>query len=81
MAGPNSIVLEYTDQTANVSAFSDYHGVMMDIPIGTAATAYDDPQDGSTIILILHQALLMNDKVDKYPLMPQPTQSQWVSSR
>jgi hypothetical protein len=70
VAGPNSIVLEYTDQTANVSAFSDHHDVMKDVPIGTAATAYDNPQDGSTIILILHQALLMNDKVDNTLLCP-----------
>ncbi len=70
VAGPNTVVLEYTDQTANVSAFSDHHDVMRNIPIGTAATAYDNPHNGSTIILILHQALLMNDKVENTLICP-----------
>jgi hypothetical protein len=43
---------------------------MKDIPIGTAATTYDDPQYGMTIILILHQALLMGDKIDNTLLCP-----------
>jgi hypothetical protein len=43
VAGPNTIVLEHTDQSVNVSAFTNQLDTMKDIPIGTVATAYDDP--------------------------------------
>ncbi len=41
VAGENCIVLEYTDQTVNVSAFSDRHKPLENVPIVTATTAYD----------------------------------------
>jgi hypothetical protein len=59
VAGANCLVLEYTDQVCSVSAFSETHEVWHDIPIVTAATAYDDPMTGDTYILILGQAIYM----------------------
>jgi predicted metallo-beta-lactamase superfamily hydrolase len=41
IAGENCIVLEYTDQTVNVSAFSDRHKPLENVPIVTATTEYD----------------------------------------
>jgi hypothetical protein len=70
VAGPNTVVIEYTDQAVSISAFTNQLDVIKDIPIGTVATAYDDPRDGNTIILIIHQALLMHDIVESTLLCP-----------
>jgi len=63
VAGPNCVILEYTDQVVNVSAFSEHLDTMDDIAIVTAATAVDDPKTGITTILVLGQALYMGEKV------------------
>jgi hypothetical protein len=55
VAGPHCIILEWTDQVTNVSAYSDQSKVLQDIPIITAATAYDDPQTGITYIIVIRQ--------------------------
>jgi hypothetical protein len=70
MVGPNTVVIEYTDQAVSVSAFTNQLDILRDIPIGTVATAYDDPREGSTIILIIHQALLMHDIIETTLLCP-----------
>ncbi len=70
VAGPNCIVVEYTDQLVNVSAFTDIHETFNDVPIVTAATAYDDPTDGTTYVLILHQAIYMGNKISNTILCP-----------
>ena len=57
VAGPNCIVLEYTEQVVNVSAFSEQLDTMEGIPIVTAATAIDNPATGETTILVLGKAL------------------------
>ena len=75
VAGPNCVILEYTDLTASVSAFSSYHENFDDVPIVTAATAYDDPSNGCTTILILNQALYLGDKVDNTLLCPNQLRS------
>lgn len=56
-------MIEYTAQIVNVSAFSSHHDIMQDIRIGTLAVPYDRPLDSTTIIQILHQAMIMNDIV------------------
>jgi hypothetical protein len=70
VAGSNCIVLETTDKTASVSTFSDTHEVLHDIPIVTAATAYDDPNTSTTNILILGQAIYMGDKMENSLICP-----------
>jgi hypothetical protein len=70
VTGPNCIVVEYTDQLVNVSALSDIQETFNDDPIVTVATAYDDPADGTTYILILHQAIYMGDKISNTLLCP-----------
>jgi hypothetical protein len=51
--GPICVVLEFTNQTANVSAHSDIYEEMADVPIVTAATAYDDPDTGTTFLIVI----------------------------
>jgi len=70
VAGPNCRIIELTDQVVSVSAFSKEHNILQDIPIVTAATAYDDPTSGTTYILILGQAIWMGDKVEATLLCP-----------
>jgi len=78
VAGPNCLVLEYTDQVVNVSAYSDQLDTMQNIPIVTAATALDDLLNGTTIILILGQALYMGDKVKTTLLCPNQMRAQGI---
>jgi hypothetical protein len=70
VAGPNCRVLEYTNDTVNVNGFSRAQGTLTDIPIVKAATAYDDPTDGTTYILILNQAVFLGDLTDVTLLCP-----------
>jgi hypothetical protein len=79
VAGPNTVILEYTDQMVSMSAFSDQLEVMRDIPIGTIATAYDDSNDGTTTILVIHQVLLMNDIVTTTLLCPNQLRSHGIT--
>ncbi len=70
VAGSNCIVLEYTQQTVNVSGFAPEHGELTNIPIVTAATAFDDPKTSNTLILILGQAVYLGDQVTTTLLCP-----------
>ncbi len=63
IAGPDCLVLEFTDQVVNVSTYLEQLDTMENIHIVTAATAWDDLATGTTTILILGQALYMGDKV------------------
>ena len=53
--------MEYTDQVMNASAYSDQLDVQQNVPIVTAAIAYDDPHTGTTYILVLGQAIYIRD--------------------
>ncbi len=70
IAGPSCIVLEYTDQVVNISAYSEQLDTMENIPIVTAAATLDDPKTGITTILVIGQALYMGDKVKSMLLCP-----------
>jgi len=70
VAGSNCVILEVTNQTVNVSAFTEAHGVMQDIPIVTAATAFDDEKTGVTYILILGQCIYMGEHMNNSLLCP-----------
>lgn len=70
VAGANCIVMEETSQTVNVSAFTESHGVMENVPIVTAATAIDDPKTGVTYILVLGQCIYMGDHMPNTLLCP-----------
>jgi hypothetical protein len=51
--GANCVVLEETGQKVSISASTDAHRTFTNIPIVTAATAYDDTVTGTTYIFIL----------------------------
>ena len=61
VAGAICVILEVTNQTVNVSVFSEKHEVLQNIPVVTTATAYDDPTLGIAYILVLGQAIYMEN--------------------
>jgi hypothetical protein len=79
VAGPNCCVLEDTGYTVNVTGFSDkLQGVVADVPIVKAATAYNDPVSGTTYILVLGQAIYLGDNVEAPLLGPNQLRYQGV---
>ncbi len=79
VAGPNCTVIEYTNQMVSVTGFSNEYEAIHDVPIITAATAYNDPSTGTTVILIIGQALYLNDKVSCTLLCPNQLCSNGIS--
>jgi hypothetical protein len=70
VAGANCVVIEEMHQTADVSGFSDTLHTLRNVPIVTAAMAYDNPADCTTYILILGQAIYMGDKMQHSLICP-----------
>jgi hypothetical protein len=70
-AGQACRVLEYTNMTCNVRAFSNVHQELSNIPIVKAATASNAP-NGITYILILNRRLH-----GTIPPMPKSSKKQW----
>jgi hypothetical protein len=73
--GRNCLVLFSSGRTCSVSPFSDKYKAMKDVPIVTAATAYDDEESGRTIILILHEAIWLGDQMEHTLLNPNQCRS------
>jgi hypothetical protein len=61
--GNNALVLYYHNRTVSVAPFIDSFGTEDQVPIVTAAIAYDDPINAQTYVLIVHQALYFGDKL------------------
>ncbi len=70
--------MEYTNQTANISAYTDIFEDLTDVPIVNAATAYYYPNTGTTTILVIGQALFIGDKVSNTLFCPNQLRSNGV---
>jgi hypothetical protein len=70
VAGSNTSLLWYTDHSVSVSPFIGEYKPLKDIPIATVATAWDNPKDGSTIILVIHEALYFGNRMPYSLLCP-----------
>ena len=68
--GETAYILEYTNRTMDVGAFSQHYQTMEDIPIVKAAVAYDDPITGEIFILVIGQAFYFGDKIQDILLKP-----------
>jgi hypothetical protein len=62
--GANMTPIAFTGQSCDVQAFKDSMPPEKDIPIASAATAYDDPETGETIILEFHQGLWFGNTME-----------------
>lgn len=56
-AGINFVILQYTNRTADVYPYDSSYEPITNVPIVTAATAYDDPDSNETVLLVLHECL------------------------
>ena len=63
VAGANCIILSYTGKECDVSPYRDDYESIKNIPIVTAATAWQSPSSGATYILILNESLWMGDSM------------------
>jgi hypothetical protein len=70
VAGSNTHLLWYTDHSVSVSPFIGEYKPLKNIPIGTIATAWDNPKDGMTIILVIHEALYFGEHMPHSLLCP-----------
>ena len=69
--GPDMILIDGTvSKRVEVSGFTDDFGTIKDIPVGTCATAYDDPESGKTYILLFGESLYFGDKLTHSLLCP-----------
>jgi hypothetical protein len=70
VAGSNTIPLWFTDKKVSVAPFIGEYVPLEDIPIASVATAWDNPSDGSTIILIINEALYFGERMPYTFLCP-----------
>jgi hypothetical protein len=68
--GANFTAVQFTGKHCEVSPFSDHYNKMMDVPIASAATAWDDPETGKTTILIFHQGLWFGNQLPNSLINP-----------
>ena len=69
-AGSNFIVLSLTRRTADVYPYNSSYDPVCNVPIVTAATAFDDKDSSSTYILVLHECLYYGTKLDHSLINP-----------
>jgi len=68
--GSNFTPISFTGQTCDVTPYTDSYEAMKDVPIASAATAWDNPETGTTIILEFHQGLWFGPKLQNSLINP-----------
>ena len=64
VAGSNCTVLHYTGKVCDVSPYRDDYDPVSNVPIVTAATAWQSPHSGQVYILVFNECLWMGDSMD-----------------
>ena len=70
VAGRNCAILQYTGKECDVSPYSDEYESIQNVPIVTAATAWQSNHTGQTYILVFNEALWMGDQIDHSLINP-----------
>jgi hypothetical protein len=70
VAGSNMAPLWYTDHCVSGSQFIGEYKPLEDIPIAIVATAWDNPKDGSTVILVLNEMLYFGSRMSYSLICP-----------
>jgi hypothetical protein len=73
--GANFTVFGWTGQTCSVAPFSDHYDAMTDVPIAHAATAWDNPTTGETVLLLFYHGLWFGDKLSHSLISPNQCRS------
>ena len=68
--GTNFLVLHHTNRTADVFPYEKSYKPMTNVPIVSGATAWDNPIDNTTYILVFHEALYYGTKMDHSLINP-----------
>jgi hypothetical protein len=78
VAGANTTLLWYTDHTVSVSPFIGEYKPLKDIPIASVVMAWDDPTNGSTILLVINEALYFGKRMPYSLLCPNQLRSHGI---
>lgn len=62
--GRNFTLMYYTGRVCDVIPFSERYEPLKNVDIVTAATAWDDPESGETVILVFNEALWFLDEME-----------------
>ena len=57
VVGTHALIVQAFDRPVDVTGYAPSMGTKRNLRTVTAALAYDDPRDGTTVILIVHQAI------------------------
>lgn len=69
-AGPDCYVDSLTGSKVNVYPFSSESNKVANIPIGTVIYAVEDPKDGRTVLLVMHEQLIFGDRLETSLINP-----------
>ena len=61
--GSNFLILNMTTRTADVYPYDDSYAPVANVPIVSGATAWTDPHDNITYILVFHESLYYGNKL------------------
>jgi len=73
VAGSNTVMVEDISDVhdyVDVAPFSESYEPIKNMPISNAATAYDDPSDGTTTLILFGQSLFFDDKMASSLICP-----------
>ena len=70
VAGANCVILNYTGRECDVAPYSDAYDSIQNVPIVTAATAWQSKNTGQTYILVFHEALWMGSSMNNTLINP-----------
>jgi len=70
VGGANCVLLDSNGETATVHSFSDERKPFPDVPIGTIATSWVNPETSEIFVLVFHEALYFGDKLDHTLICP-----------
>ena len=68
--GQNWRILEYTCRTADVYSYDHTQAPITGVPIVTAATSWNDPTTGETLVLVINEGLYYGRKLDHSLINP-----------
>ena len=68
--GSNCVILSYTGKECEVSPYSSDYKSVCNVPVVTSTTVWTNAMDGTSYLLILHEALWMGDQLDHTLINP-----------
>jgi hypothetical protein len=70
VCGANCTIIHYTGKECDVAPYTDAYESIKSVPIVQAGTAWDNPETGETVILVLNEAIWMADKLEHTLINP-----------